>query len=55
MKIEMAKELLKKGKNVTETAMLLSFNSSDYFSFVFKKYTSFCPTVFANSTEHIDA
>lgn len=48
-KVLKAKELLESGKSVTETAMQLSFNSSDYFSVVFKKYTACCPTVFVNS------
>lgn len=43
-KILKAKELLKNGNNITKTAMLLSFNSSDYFSVVFKKYTASTPT-----------
>ena len=43
-KIEYAKHLLKSGKNVTETAMALGFNTSDYFSTVFKKFTSATPT-----------
>ncbi|HOJ09230.1 MAG TPA: AraC family transcriptional regulator [Clostridiales bacterium] len=45
-KIQKAKELLQSRKSVTETAMQLSFNSSDYFSVVFKKYTAFSPTQF---------
>lgn len=48
-KIQKAKELLKTGKNVTETAMLLSFNTSDYFSVVFKKYTACNPSEFMDS------
>jgi AraC-like DNA-binding protein len=47
-KIQKAKELLESGKSVTETAMQLSFNSSDYFSVVFKKYTLCSPTEFIN-------
>jgi len=43
-KIEKSKELLKSGKSITETAMALSFNTSDYFSVVFKKYTSISPS-----------
>lgn len=43
-RIEYAKELLQEGKSVTETAMLLNFSSSDYFSTVFKKFTRFTPT-----------
>lgn len=42
-KIEYAKTLLLEGKSVTETAMLLSFTTSSYFSTVFKKYTLYTP------------
>lgn len=42
-KIEYSKVLLESGKSVTETAMLLSFSDSSYFSTVFKKYTLFTP------------
>lgn len=43
-RIEKAKELLEQGKSVTETAMILGFSSSDYFSTVFRRYTSIPPT-----------
>ncbi|QUI22176.1 helix-turn-helix transcriptional regulator [Vallitalea pronyensis] len=43
-KIELAKKLLKEGKSKTETAMLLGFNTSSYFSSVFKKYTTKTPS-----------
>lgn len=43
-KIEMAKELLAEGTGVTDTAMKLSFSSSNYFSGVFKRYTMMSPT-----------
>lgn len=43
-KTERAKLLLKSSKSVTETAMALGFNTSDYFSTVFKKFTSMTPT-----------
>lgn len=46
-KIEYAKELLAEGKSVTETAMLLNFTTSNYFSSVFKKYTSYAPTAYS--------
>ncbi|GAA0807721.1 hypothetical protein GCM10008910_48360 [Faecalicatena orotica] len=42
-KIEYAKTLLMEGKTVTETAMLLNFTTSSYFSTVFKKYTLYTP------------
>lgn len=38
-KVARSKELLRQGCSVTDTAMALSFNSSSYFSTVFKKYT----------------
>ena len=50
-KIEKAKELLKSGLSVTETAFALSFNSSEYFSVVFKKYTGITPKAFAKGRE----
>ena len=43
-KIAEAKKLLDSGRSVTETAMLLSFNTSDYFSVVFRKYTACTPS-----------
>lgn len=50
-KIQKAKELLIMNKSVTETAMLLSFNSSDYFSVVFRKYMACSPTEFIFSDQ----
>lgn len=46
LKIEHAKELLRTGMSITETALTLGFNSSDYFSTVFKKITLQSPTEF---------
>lgn len=43
-KIEYAKKLLDEGRSVTETAMLLNFNTSNYFSTVFKKFTLYSPS-----------
>lgn len=43
-KIEFAKKLLQNGTSVTETAMLLNFTTSSYFSTVFKKYTLVAPS-----------
>lgn len=43
-KIQKAKELLLEGKSVMETAMLLDFNTSDYFSTVFRKFTHSSPS-----------
>ncbi len=43
-KIELAKQLLLQNKSVTETAMLLSFNSSNYFSTLFRRFTSYTPS-----------
>lgn len=52
-KILKAKELLAQGMNITETAMLLSFNSSDYFSVVFKKYTNSTPTEYVQNLQKL--
>lgn len=49
MKIDEAKKLLQEGKNVTEVSMLLSFNSSNYFSTVFKKHTRKAPTQYVDT------
>lgn len=46
-KIELAKKLLEKKASVTEVAMALGFSSSDYFSVVFRRYTSTTPTKYA--------
>lgn len=43
-KIQRAKELLLDGKTITETAMLLDFNTSDYFSTVFRKFNGISPS-----------
>lgn len=50
-KVERAKALLLQGMPVTEVAMELKFNSSSYFSAVFKKFTNYTPSEFCrNST-----
>ncbi len=43
-KMEIAKELLAQGCSVTDTAMRLNFNSSNYFSTVFHRFTSYMPS-----------
>lgn len=43
-KIELAKKMLQEGQSVTDTAMELAFSSSNYFSAVFRRYTSVSPT-----------
>lgn len=43
MKIKKSKEYLIEGRSVTETAMILGFNTSDYFSTVFKKFNGVSP------------
>lgn len=48
-KVEAAKNLLLEGHSVTDVAMELSFSSSNYFSSVFRRYTSFSPTQYAQS------
>ncbi len=42
-KIKYSKQLLREGRSITDVAMDLSFNSSSYFSTVFKKYTMKSP------------
>lgn len=42
-KIEAAKPLLLNRMSVTDIAMQLGFNSSTYFSTVFKQYTMYSP------------
>lgn len=46
-KVEMAREYMRNGRSVTETAMELGFSSSEYFAVVFKKYTASAPSGFA--------
>jgi AraC-like DNA-binding protein len=46
-KVEMARELLARGRSVTETAFDLGFNSSTYFSTVFRKFALIPPREFA--------
>lgn len=48
LKIEIAKDFLKYGMNVTDTAMSLGFSNPNYFSTVFKKFTKMTPTEFLN-------
>lgn len=43
-KVELAKRLLQEGHSVTQVAMDLGFSSSNYFSSVFRRYTSFSPS-----------
>ena len=52
-KIEYAKTLLLEGTSVTETAMTLSFTSSNYFSTVFKKFTSYTPLEYVSKYKKI--
>lgn len=43
-KVELAKRLLQEGHSVTQVAMDLGFSSSNYFSSVFRRYTSYSPS-----------
>ena len=45
-KIEAAKKLLVQGVSVSDTAYRLGFSSSNYFCEVFRRYTSYAPTVY---------
>lgn len=51
-KIECAKTLLLQGHTITETAMLLNYSTSNYFSTVFKKYTMYTPSEFLQKNRH---
>ena len=51
-KIELAKQLLESGVSVTETSMKLGFNTSSYFTTVFKKYTSQSPADYAHKKQN---
>jgi AraC-like DNA-binding protein/mannose-6-phosphate isomerase-like protein (cupin superfamily) len=46
-KVELARDFLARGKSVTDTAFDLGFNSSTYFSTVFRKFTLISPSEFA--------
>ncbi|HML46577.1 MAG TPA: AraC family transcriptional regulator [Clostridia bacterium] len=50
-KIERAKRMLAQGESVTDTAMGLSFNSSNYFATVFRKFTAYTPTEYQQMTD----
>ena len=50
-KIEAAKEMLDSGMSVTDTAMELNFSSSNYFSAVFRRYTSCSPTEYREQAQ----
>lgn len=45
-KIERSKTMLQEGMGITEIAMKLGFNTSSYFSVVFKRYNADCPSVY---------
>lgn len=50
-KIEYSKYLLLEGQSVTDIAMLLGFNTSSYFSTVFKKYTLYTPMEYVKAVD----
>ena len=50
-KIEQAKQLLQEGMSVTDIAMFLGFNTSGYFSTVFKKYMLCTPMEYVKSLQ----
>lgn len=50
-KIEASKKLLMSGKNVTRTAMELGFATSNYFSSVFKRFTTLSPSEYLKERE----
>lgn len=43
MKVKQAKKMLESGTSITDTAMELGFDTSSYFSVVFKRYTAISP------------
>ena len=51
-KIELAKDYLTQGITVTDTAMQLGFNSSNYFSTVFRRFTSHSPSEYQQKHQH---
>lgn len=48
-KVEASKAMLEKGKNVTDTAIELGFSTSNYFSSVFKRFTTLSPSDYLRS------
>lgn len=48
-KIETARELMRQGKTIRETAALLGFDTPQYFSRIFKIYTGMSPRDYRNS------
>ncbi|HYE68399.1 MAG TPA: AraC family transcriptional regulator [Anaerovoracaceae bacterium] len=50
-KVEASKLMLGKGKNVTDTAIELGFSTSNYFSSVFKRFTTLSPSDYLRSTK----
>ncbi len=48
MKIKHAKKLLDQGTSITDTAMTLGFDTSSYFSVVFKRYNACSPREYIN-------
>jgi AraC-like DNA-binding protein len=48
-KIEAARELMRQGKTIRETAAMLGFDTPQYFSRVFKTYTGMSPRDYRNS------
>lgn len=50
-KVEASKVMLGKGRNVTDTAIELGFSTSNYFSSVFKRFTTLSPSDYLRSTK----
>lgn len=51
-KIETAKSMLSEGVSITDTAMQLGFDTSSYFSVVFKRYTMATPSEYIRSLKN---
>jgi AraC-like DNA-binding protein len=50
-KVETSKALLRNGKNVTDTAIELGFSTSNYFSSVFKRFTTLSPSEYLKANK----
>jgi len=48
-KVEASKSLLEKGKSVTDAAIELGFSTPNYYSSVFKRFTTLSPSEYLKS------
>lgn len=54
-KVQKAKDLLRAGETITETALSMGFSTPNYFATIFKKYTGISPTDFRQSKAETEA